>query len=130
MVFDIVLVGEFKYPGGTRDPTDSSLYATAYRELAEEFLLDIAIDDVRMHLFNLKTTKVIQNRSFFMHNFVAVESENPWLQALDVDGINTQLRERRERFAKKLEDGTFWGLEMKEKEELAPCTRGTRLPAY
>ena len=58
-----------------------------------------------------------------VHNIVAVESENPWLQALDVDGINTQLRERRERFAKKLEDGTFWGLEMKEKEELAPEVR-------
>ena len=73
--------GEFKFAGGTADPEDGhSLEATAKRELREEYeLAHVPPAAIRLHPFNVKQTKPIQGRSYVMHNFVALASENPWL---------------------------------------------------
>ena len=73
--------GEFKFAGGTADPEDGdSLEATAKRELREEYeLAHVPAAAIRLHPFNVKQTKPIQGRSYVMHNFVALASENPWL---------------------------------------------------
>lgn len=116
-----MLVGEFKFPGGSKDATDSSLVHTALRELNEEFLgLNVDSRNFVVHLFNQKRTKVIQSRSYLMHNFVAFSAENEWLRKIDVDVINSHLLAKRQRFEKALSDNSFWDLESKVKEDYAP----------
>lgn len=45
-----------------------------------------------------------------MHNFVALEEENEWLQHLDVDIINSRLEGRRRRHVELMASGTYYTL--------------------
>lgn len=90
--------GEFKFPGGGADNTDASLCYTAVRELNEEFLLNLAPEDVCLLLFNIKTTKAIKGVQFIVHQFLALSEDNPWLQAFETESLNSKLRLRREEF--------------------------------
>ena len=103
--------GEFKFAGGGRDEGES-LEVTAIRELREEFaLMHLRPSDIKLHPFNVKTTKPIKGRSYVMHNFVAMTSENPWLKDTElVPASNERLRKRRARFAEQLRSGEFWAL--------------------
>ena len=114
--------GEFKFAGGTCDEGES-LQVTATRELLEEFALEPSLhpSEIKLHPFNVKTTKVIKGRSYLMHNFVALASENKWL-ADDhlVEASNERLRTKRERFWKQLSAGEFFEASSKEREQIAP----------
>jgi hypothetical protein len=86
--------GELKFPGGTLDPEDVDLVSAATREFEEEFLVAVP-NTAKLSLFNVKQTKVIKGISHLMHNFLALQDDNPWLAELSVDRINVALAERR-----------------------------------
>ena len=70
-----------------------SLHAAAHRELREECPLaelpEVTSPEFRIRLFNAKKTKAIRGRSYTMHNFIALESDNKWLQRqLLIQSIN------------------------------------------
>ena len=114
--------GEFKFAGGTCDEGES-LQATAIRELLEEFALEPSLhpSEIKLHPFNVKTTKVIKGRSYLMHNFVALASENKWLAHEHlVEASNERLRSRRERFRKQMSTGEFFQASPKQRESIAP----------
>ena len=69
--------GEWKFPGGVCDEHDITLKDTAIRELNEEFLgLDVDITKhSTLYLVNKKLTRAIKGRQYWMHNFVAIDSE-------------------------------------------------------
>jgi len=69
--------GEYKFAGGAVD-TNESLEAAARRELEEEFLC-VVPQEAKLRLFDIKQTRPVQNTSYIMHNFLVLESENPWL---------------------------------------------------
>ena len=119
--------GEFKFAGGTVDAQDGgSLEATAKRELREEYELhDVAPEHIRLRAFNVKQTKPVRGRSYVMHNFVALASENPWLSDDRVTGqVNASLAAKRERFAAaSAPGGQFWGTSGAERAALAPEVR-------
>jgi hypothetical protein len=54
--------------------------------------------DAQIRPFVVKQTMPIRSKSNLMFNFVALASENPWLETLDVDGVNTVRHERLQSF--------------------------------
>ena len=80
-----------RFAGGTVDEGENIAEAGA-RELAEEFLEPAGVAlpaDAQIRPFVVKQTMPIRSKSNLMFNFVALASENPWLETLDVDGVNT-----------------------------------------
>ena len=113
--------GEWKFPGGRREP-DESLTEAAWRELSEEFCVTPRNGGV-LHRLNRLRTKPVRGVSFDMHNFVALAIENDWLAELHPDSINAALAARRERFLTLLKAGDFWPLGKAERERVAPEVR-------
>ena len=114
--------GEFKLPGGVAESQDLSIQDTALRELQEEFLgvNFCGAYPPSLHLFTKKLTIPIKNKRYYMHNFIAIGDENPWITE-DLDGIiNHNLEEKRLRFDAALESGEFWSLGDEEKSTLSP----------
>jgi len=117
--------GEFKVAGGNVDPGET-IEAAAKRELVEEFLrraeTQIPLDSIILRPFSVKQTRPIRSRSNLMYNFVAIADENPWLNSLDLDEVNSALRERREEFLAflKLPDSPYWNYSRHEKEACSP----------
>lgn len=114
--------GEWKFPGGVLEPADRSMEQTATRELREEFIgIDAPDSDISLYLVNRKLTKPIKGKRYLMHNFVAMEDDNPWITATDIlQIVNTNLQKRVNEFNKKLEDGSFWSLNSEERSEYSP----------
>ena len=74
--------GEWKFPGGVQEESDSSLLDTALRELQEEFLgveLSVCPQSPCLYMMSQKLTIPIQSKQYLMHNFIAFESENAWI---------------------------------------------------
>ena len=113
--------GEFKFAGGTCDKGES-LEVTAARELREEYaLMHLCPSDIKLHPFNAKITKPIKGRSYHMHNFVALASENPWLKDNNlVSASNERLRQRRVRFTEQWDSGEFFQASAAKRESMAP----------
>lgn len=81
--------GEWKFPGGVQEDTDASLRETALRELREEFIgLEIPEHCTpTLRLINRKLTRPIQGRQYWMHNYAALDEENPWIgEMADANG--------------------------------------------
>ncbi|OQS05652.1 hypothetical protein THRCLA_02235 [Thraustotheca clavata] len=116
--------GEWKFPGGQKDTTDICLEATALRELREELLGIQVPDNAILHWTSTKETRVVRGKRYRMHNFVALASENSWLEASSlIDDINANLLRKRNAFTVALENGTFWEMESEQKHELSPEVR-------
>ena len=113
--------GEFKFAGGKCDENES-LNATAIRELREEYeLMHLPTSDIKLHPFNSKATKAVKGRRFLMHNFIALASENTWLENTNlVSSSNERLRERRVRCEEQLRSGEFWQTSPEQREQIAP----------
>ena len=117
--------GEFSPAGGNQDEGEG-LEQCARRELFEEYLQpmgDALPPDARLRPFVAKQTRPIRSRSNLIFSYVALESENQWLQKLDVAKTNAALRERRDRFAASFASGEFFALGPAAREELAPEVR-------
>jgi hypothetical protein len=115
--------GEFKFFGGSKDEEDMSLKDTAERELREELLIQSSTPIESIRLFNTKITKVIKGRSYNMHNFVAFESENRFLQELeDVSSVNKLLRQRENEFQALLRSGAWWTMSKEKRIHISPET--------
>lgn len=116
--------GEWKFPGGAVDDGDTSLEATALRELREEFLgLPDAAGAARTHFLGEKLTKAIRGRRHRMFNFVAFEDENAeWMGDDALRAVNETLRAKREAFEREhLASGAFWRMRSDaEKERVSP----------
>merc|ERR1740123_252267 len=114
--------GEYKFAGGNIDAGET-IEAAARRELEEEMLRPAGRtlpDTAILRPFSLKQTNPIRSRSNLMWNFVAIADENPWLQNLDIDGVNAYLEEKRVAFADLVKSGQFWSLTPEKKELVAP----------
>ena len=115
--------GEFKFFGGSMDEEDETLESTAKRELREELLLDDSNEIEKIRLFNTKITKVIKGRSYNMHNFVALESENRFLRDMEnVHDVNEKFRQRESKFASYLRSGAWWKMGAEERVQVSPET--------
>ncbi|KAK3241473.1 hypothetical protein CYMTET_48763 [Cymbomonas tetramitiformis] len=112
--------GEFKFPGGRVDDTDASVCYTAVRELNEEFMLNLAPEDVCLRLFNVKTTKAIKGMQFIVHQFLALSEENPWLQGFESANLNLKLRSRREEFFSRHFNEDYASIPLDLREKIAP----------
>lgn len=114
--------GEWKFPGGVVEPQDPSLKSAAIRELNEEFLgLDLNDTDLSLFLVNKKLTKPIKGRRYVMHNFVAMEVDNPWITNRDIKQIiNDKLHHRTRTFERCIKDYSFWELDDIEKSNMSP----------
>ena len=114
--------GEWKIPGGAVDSCDTSIEETATRELREEYIGVTASDpEISLHLINKKLTKPIKGRQYLMHNFVAMEDDNPWITATDLAStINQNLQNRFGKFNQRIEDGSYWSLSDEDKSQLSP----------
>ena len=106
------------------DEEDETLRSTAERELREELLLPDSISIESVRLFNTKITKPIKGRSYNMHNFIALESENRFLRELmrDVSDVNEKLRRRETEFASYLRSGAWWKMRVEERVHISPET--------
>lgn len=114
--------GEFKFAGGKIDEGES-IKEAGVRELAEEFLEPIGVklpEDASIRPFLVKQTNPIRSKSNLMYNFLALDTENPWLAELDVDEVNAGLAERRTAHAALVESGAFWEMDTAAKEAVAP----------
>ena len=109
--------GEYKFAGGAVD-TNESLEAAARRELEEEFLC-VVPQEAKLRLFDIKQTRPVQNTSYIMHNFLILESENPWLTDA-FNEVNVKLEEKRNTFNRSKEQGEFWKMNKAEKEKYSP----------
>ena len=109
--------GEFRIPGGALDPGETASEA-ALREVEEE--LHVTHPQAKPRLFSVRRTAVVRGRRHLMYNYLIHSSENPWVQTITADHINTILSERKARFEGALESGTYWKLSNEEKMELAP----------
>lgn len=121
---------------------------TALREFREEFGNFVAEEDMKItpniFLFNMKYTLLVKEKQYCMHNYVALDEDNPWMADDSiVTLINEQLTNRYDRllssinlsiafspntdsfnnihsmlnrFNQLLQDGTFWQLDSTEKE--------------
>ena len=123
--------GEWKMAGGNVDEGES-IAGAAMRELQEEFLDPLKLmlpSNAILRPFVTKQTRPIRSRSNLMHCFICLESENSWLQTLDVDDINRGLGARRQQFQNLSlnSDGTpteiFYRLSMAEREAVTPEVR-------
>eukprot|EP00298_Acanthocystis_sp_HF-20_P024206 c34332_g1_i1.p1 GENE.c34332_g1_i1~~c34332_g1_i1.p1 ORF type:complete len:296 (-),score=118.86 c34332_g1_i1:48-935(-) len=110
--------GEYKFPGGVQDEGES-LEATAIREFEEEFLIPVP-KNTKLRLFNIKQTKVVRGKSFLMYNFVLISDENPWLDTLDVNEINSKLQMKKEKCLELVNSKEFWSLSPEEKSNISP----------
>ena len=90
---DCRYAGEYKFAGGTVDEGEIVAEAGA-RELAEEFLEPVGVAlpaDAKIRPFVVKQTMPVRSKSNLMFNFVALASENPWLETLDIPSVNDAL---------------------------------------
>lgn len=120
--------GEFRLAGGAVDAGES-LHEAAQRELEEEFLRPAGLKlpvEAKLRPFGVKQTLPVASKSNLMWNFVALEEENPWLESLDVPGVNAELSRRRARFENSLRSGEYWQLSLAEREHAAPEVRELR----
>eukprot|EP00746_Dinoflagellata_sp_MGD_P043676 gnl/MRDRNA2_/MRDRNA2_206199_c0_seq1.p1 gnl/MRDRNA2_/MRDRNA2_206199_c0~~gnl/MRDRNA2_/MRDRNA2_206199_c0_seq1.p1 ORF type:complete len:316 (+),score=62.18 gnl/MRDRNA2_/MRDRNA2_206199_c0_seq1:52-948(+) len=115
--------GEYKFAGGTND-SGESLEETARRELSEEFGVTIPSDAI-LRPFRVNATRVVQGKSFIMHNFVCIAEENPWLANLDLDTVNAALQHKRDAFQQLIasSDSKFWSMNKHEREKVSPEVR-------
>lgn len=113
--------GEWKFAGGVVDGDETPVQA-AMRELEEEFQVKVALTEAtcKLRLLSVKQTRPIRNVSNIMFNYVAAAEENPWLEELDLEEVNSSLAKRRECFAEALQGGNFYTLGKEEQENLAP----------
>ena len=88
--------GEYKFAGGSVDAGET-LEQAARRELEEEFGCRVP-PEARLRVFDVKQTRPVQSTSFIMNSFLCLESENPWLAALDAPALNRGLAARRAAF--------------------------------
>lgn len=110
--------GEYRFAGGVVD-SGETLKEAASRELSEEFCCDVPLD-AKLRLFAVRQTRPVQNTSFIMCNFLCLESENPWLQKLDVDRVNLDLARRKSAFWELLAADKYWCMSREEKMSLCP----------
>jgi 8-oxo-dGTP pyrophosphatase MutT (NUDIX family) len=113
--------GEWKFPGGACECGDTCFLGAAIRELEEEFLGIIIPHDIRDRtvLFNTKLTLPVQGRQYRMHNFVFIDDDNIWDDAL-IEAVNFNLEEKRSQFTIALADGSYWSLTDENKHSLSP----------
>eukprot|EP00041_Stephanoeca_diplocostata_P020837 m.474520 g.474520 ORF g.474520 m.474520 type:complete len:381 (-) comp21676_c0_seq2:785-1927(-) len=116
--------GEWKYAGGGIEEGESPRMA-AIRELEEEFDVKIPKDAV-LRLLSIRQTMPIRNVSNIMFNYIAVASENPWLEKYAVDAANKRLEQRRFRHKALVASGDFWNMTAAEREQVAPEVREIR----
>lgn len=118
--------GEWKFPGGVVERTDNSLEQTAIRELREEFIgvapiHEVKDSDISLYMVNKKLTRPVKGKRYAMHNFVAIEDDNPWITANDIAStINENLQTRMSTFNSQIEDGSFWQLDSETKAFVSP----------
>jgi 8-oxo-dGTP pyrophosphatase MutT (NUDIX family) len=64
---------------------NSALIQAARREIQEEFGITLPPEGrgSRLRLFSVKQTRPVRNVSNLMYNYVALDTENPWLRQLD-----------------------------------------------
>jgi 8-oxo-dGTP pyrophosphatase MutT (NUDIX family) len=113
--------GEFKFAGGNIDKGETIIQA-ARRELEEEFLRPVGISSAEAVLlpFTVKQTMPVRSRSNLMFNYIALDGQNAWLRDLDVEEVNQNLAEKRERFRELVDSGEYWKLDDATKEMVAP----------
>lgn len=91
----------------------------AMREIEEEF--DVTVpSNAHLRLISIRQTLPVRNVSHVMFNYIAVASENPWLEAYAVDAANARLEHRRQRHTALVSTGVFWKMTAEEREQVAP----------
>lgn len=119
---------EYTFAGGGLEPGESPEEA-ACRELEEEFQLRIPRgnpDARRLRLLSVRQTRPIGGVSNIMYNYVAAAEENSWLEALDIDAVNSALARRRAAHQAALDSGHFWAMPKSERELVSPEVREVR----
>lgn len=113
--------GEYKLAGGMIDEGETPEQA-ARRELHEEFMIDLPEDpeQVKFRFLEVKQMPPMNSRSDIIYCYVAIASENPWLEALNIDAQNEMLARKREVFAEKVASEEYWEMSFEEKEEHSP----------
>eukprot|EP00450_Noctiluca_scintillans_P009771 CAMPEP_0194485630 /NCGR_PEP_ID=MMETSP0253-20130528/6567_1 /TAXON_ID=2966 /ORGANISM="Noctiluca scintillans" /LENGTH=336 /DNA_ID=CAMNT_0039325629 /DNA_START=27 /DNA_END=1037 /DNA_ORIENTATION=- len=112
--------GEYRFPGGRVDEADASPLAAARRELREEFLVDVADQDMTLRVLSATQTRKIRGASNMMVNFVALAEENPWLANLDVTATNDKLRDMEALVDQSISDGSWRKLSTDDRQALSP----------
>jgi len=110
--------GEYVFAGGTVE-AEETIEQAARRELEEEFGCEVPIS-ANLRLFSVRQTRVIMNTSHIIYSFVACAEENPWLNDLNVEARNEQLRYGRKHHAELVRTGRFWNLQGAEREQVSP----------
>jgi len=115
---------EWNFAGGAVELGEEPAQA-ARRELEEEFQIEIPRSSMeyKFHLVSVKQTRAVRNVSNIMYNFVAAAEENPWLQNLDTTVVNSKLERRRATHEAAVEDGSFWKMDVAEREQVSPEIR-------
>jgi len=112
--------GEYAFPGGAMEHSDTDMEETAKRELQEELLgVQIPGDDFHVHLFDVISVKG-WNRSYMVHIYVAFDYVNKWLETLQVQHLNSNLDSRMREFQYMLSTNEYWSLTIEQKMFVSP----------
>mmetsp|Transcript_7711 Transcript_7711/g.10567 ORF Transcript_7711/g.10567 Transcript_7711/m.10567 type:complete len:323 (-) Transcript_7711:172-1140(-) len=105
--------GEFVLPGGKQDKGES-LRECAVREFEEEVLADGRClpdpENVKLIDFFAFTTKRVRGMKHRIHNFLAFESQNPWIKEINVSKFNEEVDQKLEKEEQLLSSGEYWRL--------------------
>eukprot|EP00466_Bigelowiella_natans_P011636 jgi/Bigna1/79794/fgenesh1_pg.65_\ len=105
--------GEFVLPGGKQDRGET-LRECAVREFEEEVLGEGRClpdrENVKLIDFFAFTTKRVRGMKHRIHNFLAFQSQNPWIKEINVSKYNEEIDQKLEKEQQLLSTGAYWRL--------------------